>query len=208
VENKVTNWANPTPAGLVALAVACFCFFAMLNSNITGVAVPGLLPLLGCILLGGFVVQLVVALLDLKSGALPGGNTFLFFSAYFMLASGLEMFVKYFAATGMWPVAADSTIDGWLWACLGIAIILWTPAFFKSPAILFVMVVLLDFAVPLVALNDFGIAKTFCGPAAGWVLLVIGCLGLYLSAALLVNGTYGKTVFPNPGPLYKEKNKG
>ena len=28
-ENKVKEWSNPTPAGLVALAVACFCFFAI-----------------------------------------------------------------------------------------------------------------------------------------------------------------------------------
>jgi len=205
VENKVTNWANPTPAGLVGLAVACFCFFAMLNKDLTGVTVPDILPLLGCILLGGFVIQLIVALLDLKAGAIPGGNTFLFFSAYFMLASGLEMFVKYFALTGQWQGAVDGKIDGWLWLCLGIAIILWTPAFFKSPAILFGIVLLLDVAVPLVALNDLGIAKEICGPLAGWFLLATGVFGLYLSAALLVNGTYGKTVFPNPGPLYKEK---
>ncbi len=29
-ENKIKEWANPTPAGLVALAVACFGFFAIL----------------------------------------------------------------------------------------------------------------------------------------------------------------------------------
>ena len=30
-ENHVKDWANPTPAGLVALAIACFGFFAMLT---------------------------------------------------------------------------------------------------------------------------------------------------------------------------------
>ena len=30
----VKEWANPTPAGLVALAVACFGFFALLSGKV------------------------------------------------------------------------------------------------------------------------------------------------------------------------------
>ncbi len=84
------EWANPTPAGLVALAAACACFFALLTGRVSASA----MPLIGCWLLGGFVIQIVVALLDLKSGNLAGGNTFLFFSAFFMLVSGLEMLLR------------------------------------------------------------------------------------------------------------------
>lgn len=196
MENKVTNWANPTPAGLVALAVACFCFFALLNGHVDK---PGALPLMGCILMGGFFIQIVVAVLDLKSGAIAGGNTFLFFSAYFMLVSGAEMFLK--AGGGV-----DGKIDGWLWLCLGIALILWTPAFFKSPAILTGIVILIDLAIPFIAFSDLTVLKDpVYLQIAGWLLLFAGILGIYLSAAMVVNGTFGKTIFPNPGPLYKEK---
>jgi len=38
------EWANPTPAGLVALAVACVCFFALLNGYVN----PSAMPLVGC----------------------------------------------------------------------------------------------------------------------------------------------------------------
>ena len=62
-ENEMKEWANPTPAGLVALAVACFGFFAILSGRVTHDA----MPLLGAWLLGGFVVQFIVALLDLKA---------------------------------------------------------------------------------------------------------------------------------------------
>jgi succinate-acetate transporter protein len=118
------EWANPTPAGLVALAVACFCFFALLNGFIE----PSAMPLIGCWLIGGFVVQFVVGLLDLKGGNYAGGNTFLFFSAYFMLVSGLEMFFKYKGIASGAPL--DTRIDGYAWVALTLVVYLWTPAFF------------------------------------------------------------------------------
>lgn len=146
-------------------------------------------------------MQLIVALLDLKSGNLAGGNTFLYFSAYFMLVSGSEMFLKYFAA------GLDTRIDGWAWMALMFVVILWTPAFYKSPAILFFIVLGLDIAVPCIVISDLKIfvpeiSKVFSA-VAGWALFVCGLLGIYLSAALVVNGTYGREILKNPPPLYK-----
>jgi len=191
------EWANPTPAGLVALAVACFCFFALLTGKVS----RGALPLLACFLIGGFVIQLVVALLDLKSGNLSGGNTFLYFSAYFMLVSGGEMLLKFFVD------GLDTRIDGWAWLALMLVVALWTPAFFKAPAILFVIVAVLNVAVPCIAFADLQIFSAevsgVLSNIAGHALLVCGILGVYLSAALVVNGTYGRTVFWNPKPFYK-----
>jgi succinate-acetate transporter protein len=202
VGNNITapkEWANPTPAGLVGLAIACFGFFAIL----TGKVEHGALPLFGCFLIGGFVVQLVVALVDLKQGNVAGGNTFLFFCAYFMLASGMEMFLKYFVP------GIDPRIDGWCWLVLSITIILWTPAFYKTPAILFVLVVGVDIALPFVVVTDLKIlspeVSKMTASIAGHTLLVCGIIGIYLAAALVVNGTYGRKIFPNPAPLYKGK---
>ena len=140
MENK--GWANPTPAGLVALTVACFCFFALL----CGMVEKSAMPLLGCFLIGGFVIQIVVAILDLKGGNTSGGNTFLYFSAYFMFVSGVEMFLEYYSS------GLDTRIDGWAWMAL----------------------------------------------------LLCGIIGIYLSAALVVNTTYGREVFKNPKPFYKD----
>ena len=197
--NSPKQWANPTPAGLVALAVACFCFFALL----CGFVEKSAMPLLGCFLIGGFVIQLMVAMLDLKSGNLAGGNTFLYFSAYFMLVSGGEMMLKYFSP------GLDTRIDGWAWLALMLVVLLWTPAFFKSPAILFVTILFVDIAVPCIALADLKVfsveVNRVLSHIAGISLLIAGILGIYLSAALIVNGTYGKTVLPCPGPFYKEK---
>ena len=186
------DWSNPTPAGLGALAVACACFFAML----TGRVETSSLPLIACWLLGGFVVQLVVALLDLKSGNATGGNTFLFFCAFFMLVGGLEMLLKYKAILAGAPL--DARIDGYAWSILTIVLLLWTPAFFKPFGLLSVIVALLDVALPFIALIDLGILPASFGQIPAWALLGAGLVAVYLCSAMVVNNAYGRVVYPLP----------
>ena len=184
------EWANPTPAGLVALSVACFTFFALLN----GFVEKSAMPLVGCWLLGGFAVQIFVGLLDLKSGNLPGGNTFLFFSAFFMLVGGIEMFVKCSGMTS--GNLVDTRIDGFAWLALTIAVFLWTPAFMKNFGLLSLVVIALDVALPFITLNDFKVLPASLVPVPAYALLAAGCVALYLSGALIVNGTFGKKIYP------------
>ena len=184
------EWANPTPAGLVALATACFCFFAMLNSYVDKSA----MPLIGCWLLGGFAIQLVVGLLDLKGGNHAGGNTFLFFSAFFMLVGGLEMFIKYNGITS--GAAVDTRIDGFAWLALTLVVYLWTPAFFKSFNLLSLVVLALDVALPFIALIDLKVLPADLSFIPGYALLASGLIAIYLSAALVVNTAFGRKVYP------------
>ncbi len=190
VKVQTKDWSNPTPAGLVALSVACFCFFALLNGNVEKSA----MPLVGCWLIGGFVVQLIVGLLDLKSGNTAGGNTFLFFSAFFMLVGGIEMFVKYNGIISNAP--ADTTIDGYAWLALTIVVYLWTPAFFKTFSLLSLIVLALDVALPFIVLVDLKVLSADFSPIAAYALLVSGIIAIYLSAALVVNTTFGKKIYP------------
>jgi len=185
-----TEWANPTPAGLVALAVACFTFFALLNGFINASA----MPLVGCWLIGGFIVQIVVGLLDLKSRNCAGGNTFLFFSAFFMLVGGMEMFLKYKGITE--GAALDGRVDGFAWLALTITVLLWTPAFFKSFSLLSLIVGMLNIALPFITLNDFKVLPKSLIFIPAYALLIAGVIAIYLSAALVVNTTYGRTVYP------------
>lgn len=187
---QTKEWANPTPAGLVALAVACACFFAMLGGHIETSA----LPLVGCWLLGGFVIQLVVGLLDLKGGNATGGNTFLFFSAFFMLVGGLEMLLKYQAITAGTPL--DARVDGYAWAILTLVLFLWTPAFFTKFTLLSVVVLLLDVALPFIALTDLQLIPKDFSQISAWALLAAGLVAVYLSAATVVNNAFGKKVYP------------
>jgi succinate-acetate transporter protein len=184
------EWSNPTPAGLVALAVACFCFFALLN----GFVKPSAMPLIGCWLIGGFLVQLVVGLLDLKGGNYAGGNTFLFFCAFFMLVGGLEMFVKYNGIISGAPV--DTRIDGYAWMALTLVVYLWTPAFMKSFGLLSLVVLALDVALPFITLVDLQVLPKSFSVIPAYALLVAALFAIYLSAAMVVNTTYGKKIYP------------
>ena len=186
------EWANPTPAGLVALAVACACFFAFL----TGRVQPSAIPLIGCWLLGGFVIQLVVGLLDLKSGNLAGGNTFLFFCAFFMLVGGLEMLLKHNAIQAGAPL--DGRIDGYAWTVLTLVVWLWTPAFCVKFSLLSVIVILLDIALPFISLIDLGVLSRDFAHIPAWSLLAAGAVAVYLCSAMVVNGTYKKKIYPLP----------
>ncbi len=198
--NEVKEWSNPTPAGLVALAVACFGFFAILSGKVTHEA----MPLLGCWLLGGFVIQFVVALLDLKGQNNTGGNTFLFFSAFFMLVGGLEMIMKYNMMNS--GIAFDARIDGWAWMVLTAATLLWTPAFFKSTRLLTLIVLALDVSLPFITLMDLGILPKSYAVIPAWGLLTAGIIAIYLSSAIVVNTAFGKEFYPLPGPFEFKKD--
>jgi len=188
----VKEWSNPTPAGLVALAVACICFFALLTGNVSNSA----MPLICCWLLGGFVIQVIVALLDLKSGNTAGGNTFLFFSAFFMLVSGIEMLMKYNAITAGNPL--DGRVDGYAWVVLTIVVWLWTPAFFTKFSLLSVIVILLDAALPFIALNDLHLLPPSLVFIPAWLLLGCAVTAVYLCSAIIVNTAFKKTIYPLP----------
>lgn len=198
---KPAQWANPTPAGLVALAVACACFFALLN----GYVKPSAMPLVGCWLIGGFVVQIVVAALDLKSNNTAGGNTFLFFSAFFMLVGGLEMLLKYKGIQSGEPL--DTRIDGYAWCVLTLVVWLWTPAFMKQLNLLSIIVILLDVALPFIALGDLKVIPSSLSAIPAWFLLGCAVVAVYLSAATVVNTTYGKKVFPVLAYTWKKKGE-
>lgn len=183
------GWANPAPAGLTALGVACFVYFAALTGQVPHSATY----LIGCWLLGGCLVQFIVGLIELKEGAQLGGNVFLFFSGFFMLAGGTEFFTKLFGGAEV-----TGEISGWAWIVLTATLWLWTPAYLKtSPKVLGALVVVLDIAILFVTLKDLALMDaTTAATIAGWFLLADGLLGIYLAAALQLNAAFGKTLLP------------
>ncbi len=193
------GWANPAPAGLVALAMACFTFFALLSGKVDNSAIP----LLACWLIGGFVIQIIVGLVELKEGDTTSGNVFTFFAAFFMLVGGMEFMVKYIAGLNGWPI--DARIDGWAWLTLAIALLAWTPAYFKSPLVLTLAVLSLDVAVPIIALTDLHILPPSAAIIAAYALLIAGIFALYVASATILNTAYEREILPMPGPIVKEK---
>jgi len=194
------KWANPSPAGLVALAMSTYCFYALL----TGKVGHSCIGLMGVWLLGGFVVQVIVGIIELKNGNSLGGNLFTFFSAFFMMVTGANFILKFFAAEHGWQM--DARIDGWAWLSLAAAVTLWAPAYLKTPKSLFGVVISLTPALWVIAFMDMGVwpAKTWA-PIAGWLALIGGSFGIYTSAGIILNTAFGRTVLPMGAPFIKSQ---
>ncbi|ABO50311.1 conserved hypothetical protein [Desulforamulus reducens MI-1] len=190
---------NPGPAGLVALAMACFTFYAIHTGKVDGSAAP----LLGIWLIGGFVIQVIVGVMEINHGNVLGGNVFTFFSAFFMLVTGLELIFKFFAAQNGWTI--DSRIDGWAWLALAIALLTWTPGYLKSPLSLFCAVLALDVAVPVVALMDLEVLGHEWHVISGNFLGLGGIFGLYTAWGIVLNSVFEKTIIPLGAPIIKPK---
>ncbi|MCX7816691.1 MAG: GPR1/FUN34/YaaH family transporter [Syntrophales bacterium] len=235
------NFATPGPAGLGALAVACFGFGAVFLGKVD---VSGL-PLLAAWLVGGGIVQYTTAVIELKDFNITGGNVFLFFSAFFMFAAALSVFAKWYminfmfvpkaqkealdaamAAAGvtdpkllspevMAKVKADVGkavgammqkavhVEGWNWMAGAAFLTVVTPAYLRSP--LFMLVILIDIVLWLIVGVDtgwYGDPKTL-KPIIGWLLIISGWYGVYMSGAVVVNTIYGKKIYPTPPPVIK-----
>ncbi|MEG6523719.1 acetate uptake transporter family protein [Desulfotomaculum sp. 1211_IL3151] len=191
--------ANPGPAGLVALAIACFTFYAIH----TGKVDSSCAPLLGIWLIGGFVVQIFVATMELKHGNILGGNIFLFFSAFFMLVNGLELLLKFYAAKSGWVL--DARIDGWAWIALMIALVSWTPAYFKTPLSTILMVLSLDIAVIVVTLLNLNVIGHEWHIVSGNFIGLGGVFGLYTAWGMIINTVFERNIIPLGAPLIKPK---
>jgi succinate-acetate transporter protein len=193
------SFASPAPAGLAALAVACFGFGAVFLGK---VAVEGL-PLLFAWLMGGCLVQYTTAVIELKDHNITGGNVFLFFSAFFMLAAALSVISKFLMIKfGMKPAAH---VEGWMWMAGASFLTLVTPAYAKNTALIFILVLIVDVVLWMIVGVDtgwFGDPAVF-KPIIGWALVVCGFMGLYLGGAVVCNTVYGKAIFYVPGPVIK-----
>jgi uncharacterized protein len=191
------SFATPGPASLGAFTVAVFGFGAVFLGQ---VGLTGL-PILVAWLMGGCLVQLVAAVMELKDHNLPSGNVFLYFSGFFMLAAALSTLSKFLMiVNGMKP---DATVEGWCWLAGTGFLVGMTPCYAKSNFFLFLIVIMADLALLLIAFLDLGLIGATFKPIVGYLLVACGVLAIYLIAASATNTFYGKAVFPVPGPLVK-----
>lgn len=197
---KEHTFVNPGPAGLGALAVACFGFGAVF----TGKVGLGGLPLLAAWLIGGGIVQYTVAVMELKDHNMTGGNVFLFFAAFFMFGAALSVISKYLMLSGiLGSVKPESMVEGFCWMAGASFLTAVTPAYLKSPLPLFLLVVLLDVALWMIVGLDMGMLEASLKPIVGYLLYVIGWIGVYLVAAIVNNHIFGRVILPTFGTIVK-----
>lgn len=198
--SKEHTFVSPGPAGLGALAVACFGFGAVFSGKVG----LGGLPLLAAWLVGGGIVQYTVAVMELKDHNMTGGNVFLFFSAFFMFGAALSVIAKYLMLSGMiGTVKPESMIEGFCWMAGASFLTAVTPSYLKSPTPLFLIVLLLDVVLWMIVGVDMGKLGAEIKPIIGYLLYAAGWIAIYLVAAIVNNNVFGRVVLPTFGVLIK-----
>jgi len=190
-------FANPLPAGLGTLAMACFGFGALLTGKVS----HDVTPILAVWLIGGFFVQIVVAVIEFRDKNLPGANVFLMFSCIFMLTGALSFSAKYFLHQSGMPY--DAAIEGWLWLAITLWFFMMLPCFLKSPKILLMIGILICIALPCIVALDFGVTagRATIAKTGGYTLYITGILAIYLAGAISINTHFGKQILPITAPF-------
>ena len=194
------TFVSPGPAGLGALAVACFGFGAVF----TGKVELGGLPLLAAWLVGGGIVQYTVAVMELKDHNITGGNVFLFFAAFFMFGAALSVLAKYLMLAGiMGTVKPHPVVEGFCWMAGASFLTAVSPAYLKAPTPLFILVILLDIVLWMIVGLDLGKLDAALKPTVGYLLFVSGGIGIYMVAAVINNTVFGRQILPTFGTIVK-----
>jgi len=194
------SFANPSAAGLGALAVACFGFGAVF----TGLIKPDGFLLLAAWLVGGGIVQYTVAVIELKDHNLAGGNVFLFFSAFFMFAAALSLLAKYLMIAGLLgDFKPNPLVEGYCWMAGAAFLTAATPAYLKSAKPMLILVILIDIALWMIVFKDMGKLDPTLVPTIGYALYAAGWIGVYMVAALVNNTVFGRQIIPTFGTWVK-----
>jgi len=196
---SVPEFANPLPSGLVALAMVCFGFFALFTGQVS----PACVPILAVWLMGGFLIQIIVAWIEFKEKNNNGSNLFLIFSVIFMGVGGGSALMKYFLKSAGLPF--DPTIEGWLWIAPAIWVWVMTIGFLKAPKSLFILGIFLCAALPFLIALDMGLQgdRKFWALFIGYDLLVAACIATYIASATTLNLGFGKQILPLGAPIIK-----
>jgi succinate-acetate transporter protein len=195
-----TTWANPSPAGTISLGFAIMIFFALL----TGLVPPEGHMVAGLWLLGAFITQLSVGIIELNMGNDVGGNIYLWFGSFFCLATGAVFIWEYFADINGWP--EDLSMQGYLWIAIWIVMWLNWPVFLrKFPLTLGITFSIMNICSPLMAFMNLGtFPKAILAPIIGWAMLVASVLALYSGSSQITNKSLGRQYFPLGKPIIRQ----
>lgn len=184
-----SSWGDPFALGLASFGISALVLATLISGIIDPLATPGVLALAFAM---GFLVEMVAGIIHFARGeTFPG----MVFTAYagFWLSYGL--LIQFFL-----PAVTDAGGDAA--ALAGMFLLTW--GIFTTYMLLAAMKTnLTTIAIFLLLAGVFYIAaigsftgSTATSELAGYVLVVDAALALYASAALVVNGTWERTLLP------------
>lgn len=184
--------ANPLALGLASFSI-CVLLLAVSQAGILGSA---LIPVsvFAVALTAGGITHTVVGIAHLVRGETFPGTVFLTYGGFWIA----YVLISQFYVPSVVKAGADPTpAVGWFLVAYTIVSLYFLLASFATTRL-----VSMIFVVLVVALC-VSVVATFSGSvglthASGWLLVVDALLGFYVSAALLVNETWGRNLLPAP----------
>jgi len=189
--------ADPTPMGLLGLAIGCAALTPIAFGR--SLTPAGLETAAVFCLLFGAGCQLFAGLLNLVNKNLYGGTLFLTFAFNWVV----NAWALHSLAKGFVP---DRTVVFATEACFLVIFVLISWGFGHFSSLLFLFLLDIDLLYVLKVLGHLLDTKAFALPIA---LLTVGLavLSLWIAFALLLNPVTGRRVFPLGGPLFRSASK-
>lgn len=183
--------ANPGPLGLAGFALTTW-MLSMVNAGWFSATAIGLVLALG--MAYGGTAQMIAGLLEYRRGNTFGTVAFVSYGAFWW---SFALFAHYFA-TGV-PAA----FVGWYLFMWGVFTFYMWIATLRANRALQLVFLALWITFVLLAVGSWGIA--FMGILGGYTGLITAILAFYLSAAEVINESFGHTVLPI-GPLSRAED--
>jgi len=189
--------ADPTPMGLLGLAIGCAALTPIAFGR--SLTPAGLETAAVFCLLFGAGCQLFAGLLNLVNRNLYGGTLFLTF-AFNWVVNGWAL---HSLAKGFVP---DPAVTFATEVCFLVVFVLITWGFGHFSSLLFVFLLDIDLLFVFKVLGHLLDTKAFVLPIA-FLTVGLGAISLWIAFALLLNPVTGRRVFPLGGPLFRSAAK-
>ena len=177
------KFPNPAPLGLAGFALTTW-LLSMINAGWFSADSMGLV--LGCALAYGGTAQAIAGVMELPRGNTFGATAFLSYGAFWW---SFALFVLFLHGK------VQPAFVGWYLFLWGVFTFYMWLATFRSPRALQVIFLALWLTFFLLAAGDWT-GSIALHTAGGYGGLVTAVLAFYLSAAQMLNETYGRVVLP------------
>lgn len=186
-------FAEPTPMGLIGLAVGC----AALAPVAFGAALsPAALKTAAmfCLLFGGG-CQLLAGLMNFANRNLYGGTLFTAFAFNW----AMNWWMLQAIAGGTMP---DHSVLLAVDICFLIVFAAMTYGFGFFSSLLFFFLLIIDLLYVCKIINALAGTQALA-PAVAWLTVALGLVALWMAFAMLLNPVAGRRLFAFPGPIFK-----
>lgn len=186
-----STYGDPFALGLASFGISALVLASVMSGLIDPVATPAVLSLALAL---GFGVELVAGVIHYRRGETFPGMVFTAYAGFWLsYALLVQFYVPQVVAAGGDP--AD--IVGMFLLAWGIFSAYMLLAALRTNLTTIAIFVLLTAVFVVAALGSFT-GSTGTGELAGYLLIADAALALYASAAIIVNGTWERTVLPVP----------